>query len=69
MERRVRCTCGMPVEVEERFIMDAYTSDGVVPLEHIKGLCAVGHRFACPTFYLADENDTKEANDAHSEPL
>jgi hypothetical protein len=59
----------MPVEVEERFIMDAYTTDGIVPLEHVKGLCAVGHRFNCPTFYLANENDAKEAQDVQVGPM
>lgn len=51
----MRCTCGMPIEVESRYVMDACTTEGVVPLEHVTGLCAVGHRFSCPAFYLADE--------------
>lgn len=51
----MRCTCGMPVEVEARYVMDAYTDEGVVPLEHVKGLCAIGHRFNCQASYLAEE--------------
>ena len=53
----MRCACGMPVEVESRYVLNAYTSTGIVPLEHVNGLCAVGHRFNCETAYLADEVD------------
>lgn len=56
----MRCTCGMPVEITSRYVVDAHTTEGVIPLEHVKGLCAVGHRFSCPTFYLADEIDERE---------
>lgn len=53
----MRCPCGMPVEVSERFVLTATTAglrERMVPIEHVKGVCAVGHRFCCAVEFLAD---------------
>ena len=45
------CPCGMPVEVHDRYVLESTTG----PIEHVSGICAVGHRFSCSIDYMESE--------------